>query len=163
MNKKIIVASFVVASGLVGLSAVPGVSAQSAQDAIKERVGQYSADRNEARTQRQAEHQAQREVRMSQLPSQLDEAVSEGVLTAEQKDLLLQKHEEMQSSRQQWQEEKMSMSPEERRAAATEKREEMKAWAEANNIPSEFVARNQKAPADHSFGGGNGMRWNQNR
>lgn len=163
MNKKIIVASFVAVSGIAGLSAVPGVSAQSVQDAVKERVGQYSAEREKARTERQAEHQASRELRMAEFPTRLDEAVENGVLTEAQRDAIVNKHEDMQLTRQQWHEDKSTMSPEERRESAATHRAEMQTWAEENGIPEEFMGGNQKSPAQHSFGGGNGMRWNQNQ
>lgn len=163
MNKKIMVASIVAVSGIAGLNAVSGVSAQSMQDAVKERAGQYSAQREEARTERQAEHQASRELRVAELPSRLDEAVANGVLTEAQKDAVINKHEDMQRTRQQWYEDKSTMSPEERRESAAAHRAEMQAWAEKNGIPEEFMGRSQKSPAQHSFGGGNGMRWNQNQ
>ncbi len=148
MSTKYILAGFIAVAGLVGFTAIQGVSA----DPSHERVGQYSAQRESARTERQAE-----------LPDRLNDAVDEGTLTEEQKNLLLEKHESMQADRVQWHEEKATISPDERRAAAEQHREEMRTWAEQNDIPSEFTAQGQRDRAEHGFGNGGGMRRHQER
>lgn len=146
MSTKYILAGFIAVAGLVGFTTVQGASA----DTVRERVGQYSAQREGMRAERQA-----------QLPDRLDSAVDGGLLTEEQKNLLLEKHESMQVDREQWHKEKAAMNPDERRAAAEQHREEMQEWAEQNDIPSEFNAQGQRGPAEHGSGNGGGMRWNQ--
>ncbi len=153
MSTKYLLAGFIAVSGFIGLATVEGASAES----VRERIGQYSAQREDARAERHAERSAHQ----SQLPNRLSDAVSEGTLTEDQKSLLLQKHEDMQSERELWREEKATMTPDERRAAAEERRQEMQQWAEQNDIPTEFVAQGQRDRAEHKFGNGNGMRWQQ--
>ena len=153
MSTKVLLAGFIVLSGSVSILAVQGVSAES----IRERVGQYSAMREEARAERHAE----RSDKQSELPAKLAAAVEEGTITEDQKDLLLQKHEDMKSEREEWHEMRADMSPEERRATAEQRREAMGQWAEEHNIPTDFVAQGQRDRAEHKFGNGQGIRWQQ--
>lgn len=78
---------------------------------------------DEERTERQQQMQARFEERLNQ-------AVSEGKITEEQKQAILAKKEEMQANFGQFKD----LSPEERREKMEAHREEMKTWAEENGI-----------------------------
>lgn len=100
------------------------------------------------------EHQAEMEQRFEE---RLSEAVANGTVTEEQKALILAKHEELQKEREANFESRKDMTPEERRADAEKHREEMKTWAEANNIPDEFVGPGMDGGM-HGPGDGMGRR-----
>jgi hypothetical protein len=74
----------------------------------------------------------QRQVRQQ---DNLSQAVADGKITEEQKNLLLEKHQEMDAKRQQNRE----LSAEERQAAREKNRAEMQAWAEQNGIDLESI------------------------
>lgn len=78
---------------------------------------------DEVREERRAEMQAR-------LEDRLNKAVENGDLTEAQKEAILAKKEEMRGSRG----ELKDLSPEERRAKMQAHKEEMRAWAEANDI-----------------------------
>lgn len=82
---------------------------------------------DEAREERRVEMQARFEQR-------LNEAVENGDLTEEQKQLLLAKHEELKAEREANRESFQNMTREERREAMEAKRAELEAWAEENGL-----------------------------
>lgn len=108
---------------------------------------------NEDREARQAQMEQRFEERLS-------EAVTNGTITEEQKALILAKHEELQKEREANFEARKDMTPEERRADAEKHQEEMNAWAEANNIPDEFVGPGMDGGM-HGPGHGDGMGRNE--
>jgi hypothetical protein len=91
------------------------------------------------RTERQVENKTRFEEHLAQ-------AVTDGKLTEAQKQLVLQKHEEMQSQRQAEIDSMRDLTPEQRREKMKERQAEMKAWAEQNNIDVDLIM------------GGKGMR-----
>lgn len=60
----------------------------------------------------------------------LSKAVEDGKITKDQKNKILAKHEEMKNNRENWE----NLSPEERRQKAKIQHEELKTWAEQNEI-----------------------------
>jgi hypothetical protein len=80
--------------------------------------------------------------------ARLSEAVTNGEITEEQKQLIIQKHEEI---RARWQEERFNvedLTPEERRQASLEKRQELAAWAEENGIEVTYFGHGQGHSSD---------------
>jgi molecular chaperone DnaK (HSP70) len=82
---------------------------------------------DEFKGERQAEHRAKLEER-------LQKAVDEGKLTAEQRDAMLAKMDEMKN----FMESLKDKTPEERKDALEQKHAELKKWAEDNDIPEGF-------------------------
>jgi len=87
---------------------------------------------DEIRREHQQEMQAQ-------FTERLNQAVTDGRLTQDQKNLILQKHEELQTERQTEREQVQNMSREERREFMETRHEEMQAWGEANGIDLQYV------------------------
>ena len=71
--------------------------------------------------------------RQTQMEAKLDEAISDGVITADQKQLLLDKRAEMQQEREQ-------------------KREEMKTWREESGIDFKALAQYKGDRGGHGLG-----------
>ncbi|MCA9371964.1 hypothetical protein KC726_03625 [Candidatus Woesebacteria bacterium] len=82
------------------------------------------------------EHQAEMQ---QQLQTKLDELVANGSLTAEQKQLVLDKQKENQTEREAMKDQWQTMTPEERKAQMEKQREEMKTWAQENGIDLSLV------------------------
>lgn len=81
----------------------------------------------EERTERQAEMQ-------TRYTERLDEAVSDGTITEEQKQLILAKHEELETQRQEEAQNRGEYTRDEWQAKMQERRDEMQAWASENGI-----------------------------
>ena len=81
------------------------------------------------------EHRQQRRLEMeNQFADRLNADVTAGTLTEEQKQLILAKHEELQTMRQDMWQELEELSPEDRRATMQAQHDEMETWAKENGI-----------------------------
>lgn len=134
MNKKIkaliIVLTMVAGLGLWGVETVKANEEVNYPPVIQKLVEKFNLDENEVKSvfdQDREEHRTQRQTRFSE---KLDQAVSDGKITAEQKDLIVKKHEEIQTEN----ESLRDLSPEERRERMQEKRTAWESWAQENGI-----------------------------
>lgn len=73
------------------------------------------------------EHQQQAQ---ADFEENLNKAVENGKITEDQKNLILAKHQQMKNSKENWE----NLSPEERREKGKAIKEDLKTWAEQNNI-----------------------------
>ncbi|MGD9129925.1 MAG: hypothetical protein PVJ09_05555 [Candidatus Woesebacteria bacterium] len=136
---------------VVAFTSVNAAQAQGPADNARESLVQRIAERfglNQEEVQsvfdeERAEHQQAMQARLEE---KLGQAVTDGKITAEQKDAILAKHAEMQSKR----EALKDLSPEERKAKMQEFHQEMKTWAEENGIALSSFALGRRA----KFGGG---------
>ena len=117
-----------------------GVSAASAHDETGSTLVDRLATRfnlnrdevqqvvDEVRTERHQAHEAR-------YAERLEQAVADGVLTTEQKDQLIAKHDELRA----FVESLKATTPEERRAALKTKHEELRVWADQHDIPVRYL------------------------
>ena len=142
MNKKIMLP---VAVLLISGSALFGTSAyaqgiQNREGTMHQELAQkLGIDENKVQTafdEIRREHQQEMQ---AQFTERLNQAVTDGRLTQDQKNLILQKHEELQTERQTEREQVQNMSREERREFMETRHEEMQAWGEANGIDLQYV------------------------
>lgn len=141
MSKKTIAISTLAMATLIlaGIYSVGTIKAQGPNGTyppiITKLVERFNLNEDEVKAvfdESRQEHQQEMESRFSDW---LNQAVTDGKITAEQKDQILAKHEEMQQNRVDWQ----NLSPEERRTKADEHRQELKQWAEDNNVDPSFL------------------------
>lgn len=99
------------------------------QSEVQSVVDQY---RSEERAERQAEMQAKFQERLAQL-------VTDGKITEAQKQLILNKHAELQANRDQEFATFKNMTEDERKAAMEQKRSELESWAKANGIDAQYL------------------------
>ena len=114
-------------------------------------AGKFNLDENELNTFLQEERGTRQAEMQQRFVEKLDGAVADGNLTAEQKELILQKHEEMKNQRPEKPENWHELSQEERQAGMEERRakhDELEAWLEENGISEEYFG----------LGGGEGMK-----
>jgi hypothetical protein len=110
---------------------------------LSERFGIEESDIEAVLEEVRQEHQAENQAWFA---ARLSAAVINGEITEEQKQLIIQKHEEI---RARWQEERLhveDLTPEERRQASQEKRQELAAWAKENGVEVTYFGQGQ----DHS-------------
>lgn len=104
---------------------------------------------DEDRTAKQAERQAEVEKNLAQ-------AVTDGKLTAEQKDKIIAKQKELQTAREAEGDIMKDKTETERKTAMDAKRTELEQWAKDNSIPTEFLRYVQGGPGGHGPGGPGG-------
>jgi hypothetical protein len=86
----------------------------------------------------------------------LSKAVTDGKLTAEQKDKILAKHKELKAQMEARKESFADKTHEERKAEMDKQHEEIQAWLKSNNIPEEYFGFMMKAPGPGKDGPGHG-------
>lgn len=126
-----------VAAGAVILVSVYGANLASAnggygQDSLAERlVSRFNLNKDDVQKVFEENRTAMQTQRRSEVEERLDQAVSEGKLTEDQKNALLSKMDEMRAKRESL---SSDLSREERRAKMAEYREEMQNWSKDNGI-----------------------------
>lgn len=133
-NKKLLIPALFI--GILALVATIGTQAISAYNAdshntmvqkIAERFNLKSEEVEEVFEEfREEKHQK----KLAYLEGKLDEAIADGTITAEQKQIILAKKAEMFGKM----EELKDLSPEERKEAMQELKLEMQTWAQENGI-----------------------------
>lgn len=161
MNKKTLSAFAVVTVLGLGVLGASGVSAQNATNTqnpmtslaqkIAERFNLNQSDVqavfDEARKEKPAKMQANSEAQLSQL-------VTEGKITEEQKQLILQKRAELDAQRKANKESMQNLSEDERRAKMQAEKTALEAWASENGIDSQYLMQGR----GHGGFGGLGKR-----
>lgn len=142
MKKNIIIPVLTLAlATLVGVGAYTGLAAasngngngpQADVSSLAEKLGVDESKVQEAFDQMHTERQAEREAQYS---DNLDKAVADGKITAEQKQLILDKHDSIETEKRQ-------------------RGQEMRTWAEENGIDMEIL--HDYGVGGRGFGGGMG-------
>lgn len=155
VSKKMIVPAMaftILGASVVGMSSV---NAQSKSDSLAEKIAsKFNLSQDEVQAvvdESKQEHMADRQAKKTE---RLQEKVNDGTLTAEQKTLLEARFTQMQEERMQFRDQ--DLTREERQTQMKQKRDELKSWAEENNIPiDELQSGGGMGHGKHNrFGGG---------
>lgn len=134
MKKRYLILTSLLTAGVIGAAGVGLVSAQSSpsNNSLVNAIAQHFNLSPASVQQVVDQYRDQRlQDRQTKFQAKLDQDVKNGTLTQNQENLILDK---MNADKQFWQSLK-GKTPAERRAALKGKRAELKAWAQANNIP----------------------------
>lgn len=165
MNKKKIVVPALALSVLLGgtvvstqIASADEAEHQSFAQRIAERFG---IDESEVETFMEEQRAERQEERQAALEERLTEAVENGEITSEQKDLIIEKHAELKTEREENRPERDGEKPteEEREAMKAEREErraELESWAEENGIDMEYFMGDKEGHGDRGFGGPRG-------
>ncbi len=165
MNKKIIIPALTIVIGgglLYGASQVAahGFGSRSGNESVVTRFAEaFGKSEDEVRAvfdQLHEEHQAEM---MTTFEERLSQAVADGTLTDAQKQLILDKHEELMADKESSWETYKDMTPQERRAAMQAKHDELEAWAEKNGIDLDFLGGFGRKMGMHGGHGGFGEKF----
>jgi hypothetical protein len=145
------------AAGLAGNSMILAESGTSGAESLVSKIAQKfnlkTEDVQAVFDEEKSTHEAERQAKMEE---KLNQAVTDGKLTAEQKDKIIAKHKELQTQMEADREAMKDKTHDERHAAMEAKRTELEQWAKDNNIPLEYLH------VIHKHGGpgrgGHGMR-----
>lgn len=156
VKKPLLIAGAVAAIGSAGLAGSSLVSADSntaGQDGLVDKIAQkFNLNKSDVKAvfdQDRADHQAKMQANVEK---QLSQAVTDGKLTADQKDKILAKRKEMQASRDSDRDTMKNKTPAERKAAMEAKRTELEQWAKDNNIPTEYLRFVMGGPGGRGHG-----------
>jgi len=150
MNKKIMLSVLSAALVGAGLLTVNQVSAQEAtinpHDSLIQRLGgKFGLNETKVKQVFKEVHEARHAEMSKHMEDRLSQAVNDRKLTEEQKQNILAKHEEMKANREQTMESFKKMTKAERRTAIKTKHQELRTWAEDNDIPMEYFIFRMKA------------------
>lgn len=121
-------AALVAISGMVGISKADD---SSNRDTLIQRITEkFNLNQGEVEEVFNQHGEERHQQRQMEIEERLNKAVSDGKITEEQKNLILKKKEEMQGQRESFK----NLSDEERKEQMINHREEMKKWAEENDI-----------------------------
>jgi hypothetical protein len=128
--------SGVAGTGLVSAATSGDSSSQSSvaslADAIATKFNLSKSDVQLVIDQNRSEHQAERQKKFE---ARLEQAVKDGKLTSAQKDEVLAKEQELKS----YMDSIKDKTPQERRQLMKTKLDELKTWADQNNIAKEYL------------------------
>lgn len=138
-RKTLITVAAVTALALGGIASMGSVLAATDErkpDSLVSRLAErFNLKESDVQAVFDEEKQARQADRQQKLEERLNKAVEDGKLTSGQKDKLLAKLDELQAER----EELRGLSREERKAKLQQKKEELKAWANENDIPEQYL------------------------
>lgn len=143
IKKPLLLAGAITSIGVAGLAGNSLVSAQSNTTGSETLVSKIAKKFNlksedvqavfdEERKSHEAEHAAQIEKELTQL-------VTDGKLTAEQKDKIIAKQKELQSQREADRGTMKDKTDADRKTTMDAKKAELEKWAKDNNIPTEYL------------------------
>jgi hypothetical protein len=133
MKKIIILAIALSILSLIGLAKVSSISAEDSQNyppIIQKLVARFNLDAGEVQKVFDEEREKRQQENQLRFEERLNQVVTNGELTQEQKEAILAKKAEMQAQH----EEMKNLSWEEKRKAMEQEREEMETWAKENGI-----------------------------
>ncbi len=134
MDKKIklltVALATVVGLGLLGAKAVRANEEGKYPPIVYKLVERFNLNEGEVIEVFDEARGEHREQMQEMFQGKFDEAVESGKITAEQKEAILEKHEEMRIEKEDF----FNLSPEEKREVMQEKHGEMEAWAQENGL-----------------------------
>lgn len=138
MNKKLAIFFPIFAAVIISgaLWSTNQVNAQTSDpiliiDRIAQRFNLDRSDVQQVFDEAREEHQNMMQERFLEA---LEKAVSEGKITSDQKEALLEKHNEIMANREAFVEEMRDMTPQERRLAMRNHGEDLREWAQSQGI-----------------------------
>jgi hypothetical protein len=133
----------VLGAGLLTATTAFAQNESTAQDPMNSLVqkiaDKFNLNKDEVQAVFDESHKERHAEMKAKFEDTLSQYVSEGKITEEQKQKILEKHKEMQSEREANREAFRNLSDEERRAQMEQKHAELKQWAEENGIELEYL------------------------
>lgn len=144
MKAKIIVPAVILVLTGVAVFGAINASAQTVRlnphdSLIQKLVQKFNLNEDEVRAVFEEEKAAMHTKMQAQLEEKLNQAVADGKLTEEKKQLILTKHKELKQQRETLMEEMKNLSEEERKEKMEQHRASLEAWAEENGIDMEYL------------------------
>ena len=162
MNKKILIipAAAIVMGGLLFTTSQVSASSKSFADhpMIGKIAERFGLDEGEVESFMQEQKELKQAKMQQKIIDMLDEAIANGDLTLEQKELILQKHQEMKDNQSLNKENWRDLSDEEKKVlkeSVKVKHDEMKNWLDENGISKKYFGLGKNK---HDGGGKKGFK-----
>lgn len=137
------VVSSVAFASLAGAGAVSAATNTPATDgptALIDKIAQkFNLNRDEVKAVFDEEHQTREAEHEKKVEERLNQAVTDGKITSEQKDKIIAKLDELRSTREANREAMKDKTDEERKAAMKSERAALEKWATDNGVPMEYL------------------------
>lgn len=138
MNRKLLLASAVVVTSgiiLLGAAATNAQTPTPGNTSIVDRItARFKLNKSDVQSVFNEFHNERHTQMQKTMEERLNQAVKDGKITEAQKQLVLTKMNEKFKEREQERTQLQSLTPEERRTHMQQEKQEMKDWAEKNNI-----------------------------
>ncbi len=143
MNKKVLITAAIISGiGLtgLGLNQVMAQETDNPMQTLVQKIAQrFSLNESDVQSVFDDHRSQMHEQMQVRFEEKLNQAVADGVITQDQKQLILDKHQELQNQReadsQAWQ----SLNPDDRRTQMQQKHQELLEWANVNDIDLKFL------------------------
>lgn len=117
------------------------------REAIIEKLAStFNLDEDEIRAVFEENREETQERRQAKMEERLDKAVSNGEITEDQKNLILEKRAQMREERESNKEEMKDLSKDERKEKREERRAALEEWAEENGIDVKYITNGPNGP-----------------
>lgn len=158
MNKKLLITAIAILVGVGVLYTSTQVSARGfgfgSETMIQKLAAAFGKSEDEVKVVLDEVHEAQRLEMLGLFEEQLDEAVLNGELTEEQKQLILAKREELKAQKESFWQDKQNLSKEEWIEIKQNYQAELESWAQENGIDLKYFFGGYKMHKGHGgFGG----------
>ncbi len=143
MKNKLILTIATLVLGAAAVFGITHVYAQSPAPTIPSII-QKLADRfglnvSDVKAVFDADKQERKAAMQTKFETQLTQDVTDGKITAAQKQLILDKRKELEANRQTNFANLQNLTPDQRKAAFTARRQDLEAWAKQNNIDLKYL------------------------
>ena len=140
MNYKAVTLGVLAGGVLMSMVAVPKAEASFwPTDLITKLASRFRLNETEVKSVFTQFHEERQAERTQEISDKLSAAVTAGIITETQKQLILNKHKEQQELREKEMANATTLTRQQRREQMQKHREEMDAWAKANNIPADLL------------------------
>jgi hypothetical protein len=137
------IATTIGVAGIGGLGVVSAATDTSASDdktsLVAKLADKFHLNKSEVQAVFDQDHTEHEAKRQQQLEERLTKAVEDGKITAAQKDTILAKMKELQAEMQANHDAMQDKTDDERHASMEQQRQDLKKWAEDNNIPLQYL------------------------
>ncbi len=144
MSKKLMITGATMVAGLGGLASVGLVSAAttstSGQSSIIDKIAsKFNLNKDEVKAVFDEEHAAREAEMTAKADTELSQLVTDGKITAEQKDKIIAKRTELQKQREADRTAMESKTDAERKTAMEARKTELDKWASDNGIDTQYM------------------------
>ncbi len=154
MKTKILLPAIaIVITGVAAFGSIGAFAQTTAEDPhtsiIQKLVSKFGLNEDEVKAVFDAERSERQKQMQTRMTEKLTQAVTDGKITEQQKQLIIAKQAELQKERETNRETMQNLTNEQRKAKMEEHRTEIEAWAKENNIDTQYLFGGMK--------GGRGM------
>jgi hypothetical protein len=159
IKKPLLIAGVVSGLGLAGVGTLGVASAASSNtsgsgDNLVDKIAStFNLDKSKVQAVFDSNRQEKEAERQAQLEKELTQLVSDGKITATQKDAILTKQKELKAARESNKDDLKNKTESERKTFMDQQRSALEQWTKDNNIPTEYLRYVMGGGRGHGHGG----------